>query len=80
MRNGTINYNKETNDRINEIQELTTAKRVGAQQHYWFQKLNAAFNWSASKYQQAIYNMRKDLAESRKAPRWDMHKIKERNI
>ena len=74
--NQTINWKKQVNDRIGEISMKPEGKRVGNHQLFWWSWLNEAFEVGEDVYKRVLKDMRIDLAESKKAPRWDIDKRK----
>ncbi len=69
MRNGTVNWNKQVNDRIEERTMKPEGKRAGNFETLWYDKLTeAAKQDDPDIYQKELSNYYKALERKRKGP------------
>ena len=78
MRNGTVNWNKQVNDRIGEISMKSEGKRVDNFKYLWFDNLTEAAKIGIEAYQKEIEDFRNAYKERMKAPVLKTEEIKGR--
>ena len=76
MRNGTVNWNKQVNDRIGEISMKSEGKRAGNFETLWYDKLTeAAKQDDPDIYQKELKEYYKALEQKRKGPELKTEKV-----